>query len=255
MRLLWENLISNTTLTASSVKSGYSVESLKDYHLSKAFAFDGNNGNVVIDFGLAVSIKDFALMGVNITGSGTVTLEGNDTDSWGAPSYSTSITKTGNSFIVQDIDESYRYWRVAVADSSITNVSLGYMYFGSDHLQLPGMDPAISLNYANSTSLSFSASGQTYADKGFDYFASAFKFPIIKDYASKIDGISVATREDILEFWYTNSGATPIILLIAEKSLAIIPPFLGVVAQNTMTFKRDRTMGYYEMSFKFIETK
>ena len=255
MQILWQNEIEGAVLVASSTKAGYSVDSLKDYHLSNAFAFDTYSGNVVIDLGLAKNIKDFAIMGSNISTGSSVTLEGNDTDSWGAPAYSVPLVKYGDSFILQDIDETYRFWRISIADFSITNVAMGYLYIGGDKLQLPGMDPGIAFNYANNTAVSFSATGQTYADTGFDYFASAFKFPIITDHASVIDGKSIATREDILEFWYDNKGATPIILFIFENSLDTHRPYLGLIAQNTLTFKMDRTMGYYEMSFRFIETK
>jgi hypothetical protein len=256
MQILWANKIGVSSLSASSVKDGYSVESLKSYHLSKPFAFDGNSGNVVIDMLSPVSVKDFSLLGTNAVTGAAITLEANASDVWTSPSYSTALTLYPNGIAEKgDINESYRFWRVVMSDSSVTDLKIGYIYIGNDRLQLPGMDPSIELNYNNTTAVSFSATQQTYSDTGIDYFSSKFKFPMVTDYEIEIDGKALATREDILEFWGYNKGARPIILRIFENSLDVVPPFLGVVAQNTLRFKLDRTMGFYGLDFSFLETR
>jgi len=256
MQILWANQIGETTLTASSVKDGYSVENLKSYHLSKAFVFDGNSGNIIIDLLTAVSIKDFSILGTNLTDSATITLEANASDVWTSPSFTTNLTLYSNGVAEkQDIDESYRFWRLVVSDSTLTDLKLGYIYIGNDRLQMAGMEPDIDLNYNNTTAVSFSATQQTYADTGIEYFSSKFKFPIITDYETIIDSKTLATREDILEFWGFNKGATPIILRIFENSLNKVPPLIGMISQNTLRFKFDRTMGFYSLDFSFLETR
>ena len=63
----------------------------------------------------------------NLTSSATVTLQANASDSWGSPSFSQALTiptdSDGNVIkrIVYFLDQTYRYWRVTLADSSNTN--------------------------------------------------------------------------------------------------------------------------------------
>lgn len=55
--------------------------------------------------------------------------------------------------------------------------------------------------------------------------------------------------------WFEVEGTTPIYLEIAENSLDVIPPFFGIINQDSMEFEFSETQDYYSMSFDFQETK
>lgn len=91
---------------------------------------------IVIDLGSAQSVTACALLGHNFTGSATVKLQGNASDSWGSPSVDRTLTVTDP--IISDYPTgSYRYWRVFWTDSTTTEdfFTLDELFLGT-YLQL-----------------------------------------------------------------------------------------------------------------------
>ncbi len=256
MILLWDNLITDATVTPSTERSTKPIANLKNTNLAKYFEMTENSGNIVIDLLDSKEITDFIIPSTNITsGFVTLKLEGNDSDSWVTPAYSVNLELYSNTHIgAKDINQTYRYWRVVVDEPNVTLLRFGYCYIG-DRLQLPGFDPSIELSYNNQTTRSFSTSQQVYSDTGVDYFSSNFFFPLIRENSVILDGKEIATREDILEFWYSNKGATPITIVIWDNDRDKFPPVFGVVEENTLSFTTDSTQSNYSMDFDFIETK
>lgn len=255
MVFLYDNYIDNAILTPSSELEGRPVDNLKNPHLSRNFAFDANTGNIIIQFSEPKLVTDFIVAGTNITSGNTQLLLEGANNSLFNGGYSENLELYSNETIgKKDINRTYQYWRISIADTTTTDILLGYMYIGN-RLQLPGISPGIDLNYHTNTSVTFSVSQQSYANTGIDYFSSAFEFPIITDHPMDIDGVGIATREDILEFWYYNKGAKPIIMIIWDNSRNRFPPILGLVTQNTLKFKMDKTQGYYSMKFSFVESR
>lgn len=79
-------------VTGSSTLSGFPASQVLDYaHPNrgwKASALISTSDNVVIDFGTATSIPAVVLDNLNST---SIKVQGNATDSWGAPSHSTTV--------------------------------------------------------------------------------------------------------------------------------------------------------------------
>ena len=93
-------------------------------HVSKMWRTTGKaSENIVFDLGTATKITVFSMFTFNLTASATVTLQANASNSWGSPSYSQALTIATNSDgtvlqrIVYFLDQTYRYWRVTLADS------------------------------------------------------------------------------------------------------------------------------------------
>ena len=93
-------------------------------HVSKMGRTTGKaSENIVFDLGSATKITVFSMFTFNLTASATVTLQANASNSWGSPSYSQALTIATNSDgtvlqrIVYFLDQTYRYWRVTLADS------------------------------------------------------------------------------------------------------------------------------------------
>jgi hypothetical protein len=88
--------------------------------------------NLVIDMSSATNNTLFVLADHNLTSSATLTLEANATDSWGAPSYTNTISPITDP-IVEYIDQTYRYFRIVVSDATNTDgfISIGKLYLGT----------------------------------------------------------------------------------------------------------------------------
>lgn len=257
MRIFYDNIVTQTTsMTPSSTKAGTSILNLVHPHLSRYFAFNGNTGTIVIDFGVATEVSNLIIGGTNITdGYSALILEGNTTNSWDTAAYLATLDRYSNGYVgKQDINETYQYWRLTITDSNVTDVQLGHLFMGA-YLQMPGIDPAAEFSYNDTSAVDFSVSGQSYGDTGFQYFTAGFKFPMITDFPVTLNGVQIATREDILVFWKINQGVTPIYLMVFENDLSVVPPLLGLIAQRSLVFKLDRSQGYYTLDFKFQETK
>lgn len=124
-RYLYNNLI-DAALTVSTEDSVYVKENLYNQRIGKPFKFTADGGNIVIDLGSAQPVDAIAILAHNLTNSATITLEGNATDSWGAPAKSENITwATKNAYKIFT-EVSFRYWRLVIADgTNPNNVKIG----------------------------------------------------------------------------------------------------------------------------------
>ena len=96
-------------------------------HVSKMWRTTGKaSENIVFDLGTATKITAFSMFTFNLTSGATVTLQANASNSWGSPSYSQALTIATDADgavlprIVYFLDQTYRYWRVLLADSGNT---------------------------------------------------------------------------------------------------------------------------------------
>jgi len=107
----------------------FSPQNLIDLDRDIYFKSSAANYNIVADLGSAKNVKACVLLDTTI--GATVTLEGNTSDAWGAPAFSQVLSSPGNNAIVDYIDETYRYWRLVVANG----LEIANWYLG-DYLQL-----------------------------------------------------------------------------------------------------------------------
>lgn len=89
----------------------------------RAFTPDLSGGAIVLDFSVATVLEVVALIHANFT---SATIQGNATNSWGAPSYTQAITlaRAGNRryhYALRPVAFNYRYLRVNVPTQSTTD--------------------------------------------------------------------------------------------------------------------------------------
>ena len=108
-------------------------------HVSKMWRTTGKaSENIVFALGSAKKITCFSMFTFNLTASATVTLQANASNSWGSPSYSQALTIATDADgavlprSVYFLDQTYRYWRVTLADSgnSDSYLQIGRMAAG-----------------------------------------------------------------------------------------------------------------------------
>ncbi len=97
MQFLYSNLLDSATLTASSAATGFPANNLKNPFRTKTWKTAGGTpgtAQLVINHGLAKAVDAIALTGYPdwLVAPGTLVMEFNATDSWGAPSATETLT-------------------------------------------------------------------------------------------------------------------------------------------------------------------
>lgn len=144
-----ENVTVNATITASAADASYPAANLGDLDPSKPAKLTTTSGNWVFDYGSAQRVDVFALIHHNLTAGLDVKLQGNATNSWGAPTLSTAITIPTyheDGFPVNpwlDVTgvsgystSGFRFWRLLINAASGANVAIGEVVMATTKRQL-----------------------------------------------------------------------------------------------------------------------
>jgi hypothetical protein len=113
------------TITSSSETGDLADDNVVNDQVAKPWRATGDSAEwIKFDLGSAKDITCIGLFGGNWTSAATITLEGNATDSWGAPTYSQVLTVETDEDsvvfkqIVLFLDETFRWWRITFADAA-----------------------------------------------------------------------------------------------------------------------------------------
>jgi hypothetical protein len=249
VKIYYNNKIESTTLVASSNGGSYSINDLKIPQLARSYGFLSNDEWVTIDMGAATNIKSFIVDMGNMSSTATITLEGNATDVWTSPSYSSALTVTDTA-AYSNLDETYRWWRLTLDDSTITAIEIGYLFLDDGFLQMPGINPGVTLNYITTSKASFTIDNQVYGDEGFKRLDTSFTFPQIGESAEVVQGKTVASRQQILDMWENVENITPVWAFLWSDNLDEFPPVFCVLDQVKTSFKKSKYGKYYSCSLK-----
>ena len=215
MKIFYANQCLTSTITAYSEQPTYPVSTaLLDTRLSRyCRTINDNSEWIVFDLGSAKAITDLFILGHNLTAGATVVLQGNASNSWGAPSFTQAVTIADNIWTTFAI-KTYRYWRLTFADASNpdTFIQLAYVYLGTA-LTMPGMDPGQKVPRVTTADVTDSVTGQAYGTKNIQYRTATVSFPSIND----------ADKKLIDAFFVANDIVQPFIMAIWESDLTIEP--------------------------------
>ena len=199
MRIFWNNLLDDYTLSANSEDSSYPVANVQDYQLIKVYRSTGDTSEwVKVDAGSGSTITatGACILGHNLTNSGTYKIQGNATDSWGTPSLDETFTYDSNIMIKTFNSAGYRYWRFSLADATNpdTYLEIGRLFLGT-YLEFSDQpSKEFPMTYEDTSNVDYSITGQSFGDEGIIYRLYNFKYPYWTDTVRK----SVVTMiEDI----------------------------------------------------------
>lgn len=225
MRIAWNNLADDATLTPSQESPLYPAENVQDAHAQRVWKGLDATENLVIDLGSAQAVTCVGIAGHNFTATVTVTLQGNATNSWGAPSFSEVLTiyPTALHFFTS---ATYRYWRLVVADTGVV-VTIGRIFLGTFY-QMPGMGPAIRLPKTTTSLQSVSPMGAVFGDAGRLYRAATINFP----------NVTNAHRSGIDEIFESVDRITPVFIAVWENQLSFEPPLYALIDQANLDWQK-----------------
>lgn len=183
MRLLWDNKVDSGTITANSEASNYPVSNIVHIHLSRQWRSTGDTSEwIKIDAGAGntITADSVAILQHNISSGATVKIQANATDVWTAPSIDETITyNSGIIFKFFTNTTGYRYWRLLVEDPSNPDgyIEIGRLFLCTYYQVEKSFQKAFTEEKTNTDQLSYSLSGQLYADIGIEFKRYALTFP------------------------------------------------------------------------------
>jgi hypothetical protein len=178
MRLLTTNYCteSSTTLSASNIDTNFPVSNLKNIHRSKRVRTNVGTTTlaVVFDMQTSESINTAVLLwpkedGIRLTDSATVRIQANATNVWTSPSVNQLLTINNDYSVASHFfssDETYRYWRVVIEDS--TNpwdfIELGMVWLGKS-LEIENAQNGFKFSVIDQTNVISNEFGHKYMDE------------------------------------------------------------------------------------------
>jgi len=170
-RIMWTNLVDSSTITASSEDSALPGANIANALRTKVWRSGttsvspdaATQENIVIDMGSAKSVTSVILLDHDLTALDTgIALEGNASDSWGAPSFTQALTRVGGPIAAYFASQSYRYWRITYTKEAASQTrDIGRVFIGTyDQVPITGM----MINKNDLSKMARSIGGQTFHD-------------------------------------------------------------------------------------------
>ena len=142
IRFFYFNLVEqdSTVITGGSENSLFPANNLKDPRSTKVYRSTTASDNIVFDFVTIEEVDSILIRGHLFDGlgfNGSLTIEANATDSWGAPAFSTTLTPNSDfnfGYLSLSTAQSYRYWRVsgtASATFELADIFIGKRFESS----------------------------------------------------------------------------------------------------------------------------
>jgi hypothetical protein len=184
-RFYWNNLADATATveSSSSAATEYPLANINNIWPTYTFRTSslGAPDYIKWDLHTAQYVSCFILWNHNITAGATIRLQGNATDSWGAPTYDAAVTWTaGNLIHVLSSAVSLRWWRFIVTDAANPDgyIEAGCRFLG-DAFQ-PGYSNATrEPSYIDPSEVALSAGGQLTANKKDGYDEMSYEFDAV----------------------------------------------------------------------------
>ena len=179
MRIVYDNLVDDAeALTASTADPLYPIENVQNQRLAKRWRVtDGSAQTVVVDLGDPIEVSTVAILGHSIASGATLTISANATDSWGSPTYSTSLTyNTGVILRFLPSAQTFRYWQFGINDAGNT-FEVGRLWLSGYQQIKPSSLLGFTVEKKRSDVVAYGRDRQKYATEGVGWRAFELSFP------------------------------------------------------------------------------
>ena len=229
MRLCYDNKFLDATILATSENPNYVAANMQNTILAKVYRSVADS--TTIKMSTQIKASYFFVLNHNLSSTSIVTLQGNDTDSWGSPSFEETVNYRSDMCYLNFAESTYNFWRVVITDDDTGTdgyIEIGSMYLGT-YLQMPGMKLDQQLEYKSDSNVSITYSGQAYGEERYSYRNPSFNFPFI----------SHDQRKELITMFNNNKNIKPLICLVWANDLGIEAPLYCVVDQKSIQPKRN----------------
>lgn len=210
IRFLWENKWTAATITANSAATGYPATNTQ--HRWKTYCWRSTDDTaewIKVDLTTAQNIKALVINNHNFTGDATLKIQAHaDNLNWGGPDLDDTLSiTTGKVVKFWDDNQSYRWWRISIADAANTDtyVKIGHVFLGSyfeptenyQHRTVAMIDPSV---------VKKSSGGQISANEKTHYKTISYTFPSLTA-AEVVILKSIFDEVGISKCWYICQNA------------------------------------------------
>lgn len=178
MIIAYDNAVNSLTLSMSNESPLFPVGNLKDSRLSRFVKVLGTDTRIVFS-GATTAVTALFIANHNLTSTAVVKLEGNTTNAWVTPAFTTTLTY--NSHVMSKIitSASYAYWSVSIVDTANTeDVKIGGIFLGT-YVTTNTFSHSLTNRIIDTTLQSVSLSGQVYTDVNHAYDEYDLHFPYL----------------------------------------------------------------------------
>ena len=92
MKILYDNLVEDSTITFSTETYLYEAANIVDINTLKTWRSTSTTASVVFELSSADELDTVGIKNHNFTSGATIKIQANATDSWGAPTFSQTLT-------------------------------------------------------------------------------------------------------------------------------------------------------------------
>jgi hypothetical protein len=243
-----------TLITANSENSLFPLSNLKDSRTTKEFRTQTGttSAQVVFDFITTEPVTDVALVGNSVQGlnlSGTVTIEANITNTWGAPAFSTTLTPSElyNFGHTSFTEQNYRFWRISFSNTS-DFAGLSNIFIGKNLMADP-FERNINFGWSYENRANTKFQQNRYNQRFFDKIN---KQQIIK---ASFSNLSKSDYEDLQDAFDLNGIDLPVWVVIDPDELFSSDKerFAGQFFINKIPVVKNTTFSRYELNLSLRE--
>ncbi|MCW8929934.1 MAG: hypothetical protein OQL19_06835 [Gammaproteobacteria bacterium] len=178
---------------------------------------------------------DLLIAGSTINDGDTITLRGNDVDSYGTGTPVDETVTWSKDIITHSFTKaSHQYWRLSVNSSNI--IDIGRIYLGENY-ETPGLSPTVTHDVNDNSIVTISASGKTYADIRYFNNVISIDFPLL----------TYQEKTVIYNIFRSIGSYTPIFVTFGEIGIDI-PSIYGTINQASLSASLLNSPNLYSLS-------
>lgn len=238
-----------TTIVASSENAQFPASNLKNKKNTKVFRSVTASANIVFDMQTTEPVDSVLIKANWKTGrgfTGTLTVEANATDSWGAPAFSTTLSFNDefNFGKVEFAEQNYRFWRIVGTGSGYLEIS--NLFIGK---AIPFVTNSIDYGWTMERKDNSKSRSNRYRQKFTDVtneqsvIRASFKF------------LDKTELDVVLDVFEENQTYNPVWLIIDDTETIVNDKerFAGMFEFDKIPRHRNGSFGLYDLSFAMQE--
>ena len=190
MRNLYDNLIDYSTavITAGSADADLPVANIQNPHRTKVYRTGTSAAAewIKVDLATAKAVKVVVLLDHTLTsGDSLIYVQGNATDSWGAPSFSEAMTYNATTLKhYLSSTQTFRWWRIIFTKSAAGETrDIGRVFLGpyDEMARAPKQPDGLDISTEDLSETSRALGGQTFSEIKSSYDVVNLGFPPMLD--------------------------------------------------------------------------
>ena len=234
MRILYNNLWDDYTLTESQEDSSYPAENTQDVRLVKVWRTQtASAATIAIDAGTdnTITCDCAAVIAHNFTASAGVFVQAATAPTFAAMTLSASVSWRDGPMVGYFTAGTFRCWRFAFDETTLADdyYEIGRLFLGA-YLQV---DPSSLVEFPEehirTDRQAFSRTNQFYADEGVGYKQLHYKFQWASNSAKTL----------IETMWDTVGRHTPLLIMNYNTTFTVVEPLYAVLVED-ITFEHQR---------------